>query len=142
MRLLHRPRPPGEAGHVHVRALDIERLSAPVRLEHLDDLGQPFNPHARAIHRDAEPLVLGGHPPGAEPHLEAAIRHHVEGRELFGQHDRVVIVDAEHTTAHAQPGRRHRRRGHRGQRRNVNRAVPGRVGDVAWTEVVVGREQG
>jgi hypothetical protein len=39
MRLLHRQWPPGEAGRMHVRALDIDRLSAPVRLENLDDLG-------------------------------------------------------------------------------------------------------
>ena len=51
---------------------------------------------------DARPLVVGGHPPGAEAELEPAVAQHVDGRGLGGEHDRMLVVVAEHERADAQ----------------------------------------
>ena len=90
---------------------------------------------------DAEALVLGGDPAGAEADLHAAVGEQVEGGQLLGQHDRLVEVDVEDAAADAQRGGRRRGGGHRGDRGHVDRPVARGLGDRARAEVVVGREQ-
>jgi hypothetical protein len=138
MRLLHRQRPSGEARRPRQR----KRRAGPVRLQNFHRLGQPLDPHSRPVHRDPEPLVLGGHPPGAQPNLDPPTRQHVQRREFLGQHHRMVVVNAEHPAPHPQLRRGQSGRRHRGQRRDVDRAMPGGVGDLSGPEVVVGRKQG
>ena len=47
-------------------------------------------------------LVVGGHPPRADAELEPAVGQQVERRRFVGEHDRVLVVVAEHERADAQ----------------------------------------
>ena len=68
-----------------------------------------------AVHRDARLLVVACViQPGAEADLEPAAGEHVDGGQLLGQHDRVLVVVVEHERADLQRGggvgRGHQRR--------------------------------
>ena len=69
---------------------------------------------AGARERDAHRLVLAGQPPGAEARLDPPVGQQVEGGQLLGEHDGMVVVDAEDAAADAQRRRRLGGDGHRG----------------------------
>jgi hypothetical protein len=60
----------GEPGDAVVVARDRERLAGPAAAQDLDGLGQPGDPDAGSVERDAGRRVVVGHPPGPDPQLE------------------------------------------------------------------------
>ena len=95
MRALH-----GKRRSLHVLDLIVlagEREAA-TRHQALDDLQAFFHAldaSAGAVQRNARLLVVRGHPPGAKPQIQAAIRQQIEGRGFLGQHHRMAIVVVE-----------------------------------------------
>ena len=73
-------------------------------LDHGDALVHAGHPHAGRVHRDARLVVVALHPAGADAHLEPAAGQHVDGGQLLGQHDRVLVVVVEHERTHLQLG--------------------------------------
>ena len=55
-----------------------------------------------AVERHARLLVVGGHPARADAELEPAVGEQVERRHLAREHDRMLVVVAEHERADAQ----------------------------------------
>ena len=141
MGLLHWHRQPGKAAGVDIRAVDGHLVAAPVGLHQANDFSESGDANTRPIHRDAESLVLGGHPARSETDFDPTIREQIERRHLLGQHHRMVKVDVEDAATDPQIGCDRRRRCHGGDRRDVDRSVAGRVRDRTRSEVVIGREQ-
>ena len=54
------------------------------------------------VEREAGLLVVGGHPARADAELEPAVGEQVDRRRLVGEHDRVLVVVAEHERADPQ----------------------------------------
>ena len=102
MRLLHRLRLPVELGHPVVLAVERERAVGEEPLEDRDRLREPRDAHAGAVERHAGLLVVGGHPARADAELEPAVGEQVERAGLACEHDRVLVVVAEHERADAQ----------------------------------------
>ena len=88
VRLLHRLRLTVEPVDLVVLAVERERLRTHQALDDGERLVEAGDAHARGIEIDAGPLVVGGHPPGAEPELEPAVAEHVDRRGLGREDDR------------------------------------------------------
>ncbi len=133
--------PPGEARGVDVLAVDVQRFAGPVRADERHRLRQALDADTGPFHGDAEAVVLGGHPAGAEAHLQAALGEEVDRGQLLGQDVGVVVVDGEDPAPDAQVRRDPCGRHHGGDRRHVDGAVTGGVGNVTGPEVVVRGEE-
>ena len=107
------------AGNRVVIAGEVDRPAGEERLHHADRLLESRHAVARRVERDSRLLVVGSHPPGAEPDLDATAREPVERQELLREHQRMPVVVGEHEAADAQRLGRARGRGHRDDRREL-----------------------
>ena len=117
-------------GDVEPRAVVVELLARPARLDHVERLAHAVDALGRCGRRDAERVELVDHRTPAQRELEAAARHVVERDRLARQHHRVAERVAQHQVAlrHAlgrrgQPGGRGHRLVHRLVERERRREV-------------------
>ena len=119
-----------------VLALERERLTLPLPVNHLELLGEDVHALARRGEREAVVLVLRPVPARPHPHLDPSARDLVDGHGGLGEHRRMPEGRRRHERAQPQ------RRGHRGEtgqrRPGIERAAFLRAHDGA---VVVGAEQ-
>src|SRR5436190_16597921 len=106
MRLLDRQRVALEAFDRVVLALEGELAAGEELLDDRDRLGEPVDPSAGAVVRDARLLVIGDHPAGADAEIEATAGKQVERRRLLGEDHRVAVVVVEDERTNAQRRRR------------------------------------
>ena len=85
-----------------VLAVERERARREQALQDRDRLREARDAHARAVERDARLLVVGGHPARADAELEPAVGEQIERRHLAREHDRMLVVVAEHERTDAQ----------------------------------------
>ena len=99
---LHRLRHAVEIGDPVVLAVERERTRREQALQDRDRLREPRDAHAGPVERHAGLLVVDGHPARADAELEATVGEQVERRHLARQHDRMLVVVAEHERTDAQ----------------------------------------
>ena len=80
------------------------RVLRPQLAEHLERFGHPLDAHAGRIQGDARLLVVGRHPPGTDPELDATLAQHVQSRHVASEHDRMAVVVVVHQRADLERG--------------------------------------
>jgi hypothetical protein len=76
-----------------VLAREARALVRPHPAQDLERLGEPRDPHARAVVGHARLAIVGLHPAGADPELVATAREQLERRGGLREHHRVAVVD-------------------------------------------------
>ena len=94
---------PAVAANVDVVAVDGELVLGEESSDELNDLPETLGPPPCGVERHTDLVVLGLHPAGAEPELQASIGEKVDGSRLLHQNCGNVVVDAGHTGANLEP---------------------------------------
>jgi hypothetical protein len=78
-----------------------ERTVAPRALQDRERLTETLDARAVRVVRETEGFVVGRHPSCSDACFDAAVRQHVDRRELLGHDRRVLVVVPEHEGADA-----------------------------------------
>ena len=96
----------GQALDVVVASVKVDRIVPPRGLDDLDRLGQSVDALGGPIEGQTQRIVIGGHPPGADPGVKAPLGEGGHGGQLFGQDRRVTEIVGEDVDGGADGGSR------------------------------------
>ena len=127
--------------HIHVLTGLVQIGAGEVGAGELHVFDHSVDPHPGTIHGDAHRVVLTGNPPGPIAGFETAAGEEIDGGEGFRENDRLVIVDAHHSSTDFDRGRHCGRAHHGWDGRHHLWRVACCFGCSPWSEVMVGQMQ-